>query len=220
MAAPTGVTVRRLTAGALPTAAEGLGALLADAVDDGASVGFLAPLTIDRAAAYWSGLAPALADGTVTVWTAHADDGDGDGSGGDGSGGGGGKRHGDDDGTGTGTGTGTSSGGRVIGTVQLRSETSPNGTHRAEVAKLLVHRDARGRGVARLLLTAAEECARDAGRTLLLLDTQTGSAAEHLYRSAGWTPVGTVPDYAADPAGVLRPTTFFRKTLGGPAGSD
>ncbi|MGW1138398.1 GNAT family N-acetyltransferase [Streptomyces zhihengii] len=213
MAAPTGVTVRRLTAGALPAAAEGLGALLADAVDDGASVGFLAPLTIDRAAAYWSGLAPALADGTVTVWTAHADDGDGSG----------GKRHGDDDGTGTGTGTGssgTSSGGRVIGTVQLRSETSPNGTHRAEVAKLLVHRDARGRGVARLLLTAAEECARDAGRTLLLLDTQTGSAAEHLYRSAGWTPVGTVPDYAADPAGVLRPTTFFRKTLGGPAGSD
>lgn len=215
MAAPTGVTVRRLTAEALPAAAEGLGALLADAVDDGASVGFLAPLAIDRAAAYWSGLAPALADGTVTVWTAHADDGDGDG---DGSGG---KRHGDDDGAGIGAGSsGTSSGGRVIGTVQLRSETSPNGTHRAEVAKLLVHRDARGRGVARLLLTAAEECARDAGRTLLLLDTQTGSAAEHLYRSAGWTQVGTVPDYAADPAGVLRPTTFFRKTLGGPAGSD
>ncbi|MFE7385173.1 GNAT family N-acetyltransferase [Streptomyces zhihengii] len=212
MAAPTGVTVRRLTAEALPAAAEGLGALLADAVDDGASVGFLAPLAIDRAAAYWSGLAPALADGTVTVWTAHADNG----------GGNDGKRHADDDGTGTstGTGTGTSSGGRLIGTVQLRSETSPNGTHRAEVAKLLVHRDARGRGVARLLLTAAEECARDAGRTLLLLDTQTGSAAEHLYRSAGWTPVGTVPDYAADPVGVLRPTTFFHKTLGGPAGSD
>ncbi|TXS56315.1 GNAT family N-acetyltransferase [Streptomyces sp. t39] len=179
MTTTTSVTVRRLTAEALPEAAHGLGALLADAVDDGASVGFLAPLTADRAAAWWSGLAPALADGTVAAWTAH-------------------------------------DAGRVVGTVQLRSETSPNGTHRAEVAKLLVHRDARGRGTARMLLATAEHFARGAGRTLLLLDTRTGSAAERLYRSAGWTPVGTVPDYAADPSGVLRPTTFFHKVLSAP----
>lgn len=180
MTTTAGATVRRLTADALPAAADGLGALLADAVDDGASVGFLAPLTAERAAAWWSGLAPALADGTVTVWTAHL-------------------------------------GERLVGTVQLRSGTSPNGTHRAEVAKLLVHRDARGRGTARMLLAAAEDFAHDAGRTLLMLDTQSGSAAERLYRSAGWTPVGSVPGYAADPSGVLRPTTFFHKTLRSPA---
>lgn len=202
MAAPTGVTVRRLTAGGLPAAVEGLGILLADAVDDGASVGFLAPLTADRATAYWSGLAAAVADGTVTIWIAHDSEGDS----------GDGRIAGGSDGTGDGS--------RVVGTVQLRCESSPNGTHRAEVAKLLVHRDARGRGIARTLLNAAEESARQEGRTLLLLDTQTGSAAEHLYRSAGWTPVGTVPDYAADPAGVLRPTTFFHKVLSGPAGPD
>lgn len=104
-------------------------------------------------------------------------------------------------------------GDRLVGTVQLRCETSPNGRHRAEIAKLVVHRAARGRGIARRLLATAEEFARASGRTLLMLDTQTGSTAEHLYRSAGWTPLGTVPDYAADPSGVLRPTTFFHKSL-------
>ncbi|MFF3288396.1 GNAT family N-acetyltransferase [Streptomyces sp. NPDC003023] len=104
-------------------------------------------------------------------------------------------------------------GDRFTGTVQLRCETSPNGRHRAEIAKLLVHRTARGRGTARRLLATAEHFARTGGRTLLMLDTQTGSAAEHLYRAAGWTPLGTVPDYAADPSGALRPTTFFHKSL-------
>ncbi|MDQ1009131.1 GNAT superfamily N-acetyltransferase [Streptomyces sp. V4I23] len=170
------IAVSRLAAADLPAAAPGLAALLVDAVDDGASVGFTSALTPEKAAAWWSDLAPALSDERIAAWTAR----DGD---------------------------------RLVGTVQLRCETSPNGRHRAEIAKLVVHRSARGRGIARRLLTTAEEFARSTGRTLLMLDTQTGSTAERLYRSAGWTPLGTVPDYAADPSGVLRPTTFFHKTL-------
>jgi GNAT superfamily N-acetyltransferase len=102
---------------------------------------------------------------------------------------------------------------RVSGTVQLRLSGIPNGVHRAEVAKLMVARDARGHGVGRQLLAAAEQGAVAAGITLLILDTVTGSAAEQLYSSAGWTRVGTVPDYAADPGGALQPTTFFYKKV-------
>ena len=106
------------------------------------------------------------------------------------------------------------SGERLTGTVQLRLTATPNGLHRAEVAKLMVAPGSRGRGLGRRLLETAELGARETGATLLMLDTQTGTPAEHLYRSAGWTQVGTVPDYAADPAGELRPTTFFYKRVG------
>jgi ribosomal protein S18 acetylase RimI-like enzyme len=102
-------------------------------------------------------------------------------------------------------------GDRILGTVQLRFGGMPNGRHRAEVAKLIVHRDARGRGLGRRLLETAEREAATAGISLLVLDTQTGSPAERLYRSAGWTEAGTIPDYAADTEGVLRPTTLFHK---------
>ncbi|MFH0245161.1 GNAT family N-acetyltransferase [Streptomyces sp. HK10] len=103
------------------------------------------------------------------------------------------------------------SGGRVLGTVQLRFCGTPNGRHRAEVAKLIVHRDARGRGLGRRLLATAEREAAGAGICLLVLDTQTGSPAERLYRSAGWAEAGTIPGYAADTEGVLRSTTLFHK---------
>ncbi|OKJ16864.1 GNAT family N-acetyltransferase [Kitasatospora sp. CB01950] len=103
--------------------------------------------------------------------------------------------------------------GRVLGTVALVREVRANGRHRAEVSKLLVHRDARGAGLGRRLLTTVEQAARDTGATLLLLDTQTGSAAEHLYRSAGWTSFGTVPGHAATPDGVLADTTYYYKQL-------
>ncbi|GLZ43196.1 GNAT family N-acetyltransferase [Actinokineospora sp. NBRC 105648] len=103
--------------------------------------------------------------------------------------------------------------GRVVGTVQLRLTDYENGRHRAELAKLLVHRAARGRGLGRALLSAAEDGAVAAGVRLLLLDTQTGSPAEALYRSAGWVELGVVPGHALDPAGVARPTTFFHRTL-------
>lgn len=104
--------------------------------------------------------------------------------------------------------------GRVLGTVSLVREGKPNGRHRAELAKLLVHRDARGAGLGRRLLVAAQDAAAERGVTLLLLDTQAGSPAEHLYRSAGWVRFGTVPDHAATPDGVLADTAYFYKRLG------
>ncbi|WP_327720780.1 GNAT family N-acetyltransferase [Streptomyces sp. NBC_00490] len=106
---------------------------------------------------------------------------------------------------------------RVLGTVSLAFPDKPNSRHRAELVKLMVHRDARGRGLGRRLLTTAEEAAVAAGVTLLHLDTETDSPAEHLYRRAGWTRAGVIPDYAADPAGVLRPTTLYFKQLGAAA---
>ncbi|MFE9021270.1 GNAT family N-acetyltransferase [Streptomyces sp. NPDC007808] len=104
-------------------------------------------------------------------------------------------------------------GGRIVGTVGLAFPDKPNSGHRAELVKLMVHRDARGRGLGRSLLTTAEDAAICAGVTLLHLDTETDSPAEHLYGSAGWTRAGVIPDYAASPYGVLRPTTIYYKHL-------
>ncbi|MFD4628558.1 GNAT family N-acetyltransferase [Streptomyces sp. NPDC058284] len=104
--------------------------------------------------------------------------------------------------------------GRVAGTVSVAFVDKPNGRHRAEIVKLMVHPGARGQGLARALLTTAEEAAAAAGVTLLVLDTETGSPAESLYGKAGWTRSGTIPDYATDPAGNLHPTTLFHKRLG------
>ncbi|MGV9771782.1 GNAT family N-acetyltransferase [Streptosporangium sp. NPDC003464] len=101
----------------------------------------------------------------------------------------------------------------ITGTVGLALERKPNGRHRAEIVKLMVHRDARGRGLARALLATAEQAAARAGVTLLLLDTATGSAADHLYRAAGWTRYGIVPDYAAAPDGSLEDCSFYYKQL-------
>jgi len=100
-------------------------------------------------------------------------------------------------------------GDRVVGCVRLLLVGNPNGTHRAEVAKLLVHRDARGQGCAGLLLDALADGAREHGRTLLILDTHTGSPAESLYERRGWKRVGTVEDYATTPDGGLIATTFM-----------
>ncbi|MFI7275629.1 GNAT family N-acetyltransferase [Streptomyces sp. NPDC049879] len=104
--------------------------------------------------------------------------------------------------------------GRIVGTVSLARNPKPNGRHRAEIVKLMVHPDARGQGLARTLLAGAEQAAADEGFALLLLDTETGSPAERLYLGAGWTRYGVVPAYAADPAGVLKDCSFFYRTLG------
>lgn len=104
-------------------------------------------------------------------------------------------------------------GDRVVATVSLAFPDKPNSRHRAELVKLMVHRDARGEGLGRRLLGTAERAAAAAGVTLLHLDTETDSPAEHLYRAAGWTRAGTIPDYAADPHGVLRPTTLYYKRI-------
>ncbi|GAB2800364.1 GNAT family N-acetyltransferase [Actinoallomurus bryophytorum] len=103
--------------------------------------------------------------------------------------------------------------GGVTGTVSLALESKPNGRHRGEIVKLMVRSDARGRGLARALLATAEDAALRAGVTLLLLDTATGSAADHLYGATGWTRYGIVPGYAADPAGSLEDCSFYYKNL-------
>lgn len=106
---------------------------------------------------------------------------------------------------------------RVLGTVGLAFPDKANSRHRAEVVKLMVHPDGRGRGLGRTLLTTAEGAAAEAGITLLHLDTETDSPAETLYLSAGWTRLGAIPDYATTPTGVLCPTTVFYKRLGAAA---
>jgi len=103
--------------------------------------------------------------------------------------------------------------GDVVGTVQVVFVWPENQPHRADVAKMLVRRSARRRGVGRHLMRAAEEAARDAGKTLLVLDTVTGSAAERLYERLGWTRVGVVPGYALWPDGRRCDATIFYKPL-------
>ncbi|GAA1639005.1 GNAT family N-acetyltransferase [Georgenia ruanii] len=103
--------------------------------------------------------------------------------------------------------------GRLLGSVRLVPAPMPNAGHRADVAKLMVHPAARGRGVAAALMAALEDTARATGRTLLVLDTETGSPAEAIYRRWGWEPAGGIADYAADPGGTLKPTTIMTKRL-------
>jgi GNAT superfamily N-acetyltransferase len=99
----------------------------------------------------------------------------------------------------------------IAGTVQLRPASMPNQRHRADVAKLLVHRRARGKGLGTMLMQEIERRARVAGFTLLTLDTKRGDAAESLYRRSGWTEVGVIPGYALNPDGSLCDTVIFYK---------
>ena len=102
---------------------------------------------------------------------------------------------------------------RVIGTVQLALESRPNGNHRAEVIKLMVHSTQRHRGIGRALMQAMEEEARRAGRTTLVLDTRHGDVSEQLYRSIGYTVAGAIPRYARSADGHLHTTVFLYKLL-------
>jgi GNAT superfamily N-acetyltransferase len=103
--------------------------------------------------------------------------------------------------------------GDLVGTVQVILALPPNQPHRAEIAKLLVHRQARGRGIAQLLMERAEAEARAEGKTLLVLDAVTGGDAARLYARLGWTTVGVIPGYALYPDGRPCDTTVFWKAL-------
>jgi GNAT superfamily N-acetyltransferase len=150
--------------------------LLQDAVDSGASVGFLPPLTSEAAEDYWAGVLGEVAQGSRILLVA-------------------------------------SEAAEIMGAAQLELATRQNALHRAEVQKLLVHRRFRKRGIARLLMSAVESAARDAGRTLLVLDTQRGSAAEQLYAKYGYTRAGIIPQYARSGAGTLDDTVLFYRLL-------
>ncbi len=103
--------------------------------------------------------------------------------------------------------------GELVGTVQVILALPPNQPHRGEIAKLLVHRSARRRGIARLLMERAEEEARVEGKSLLVLDTVTGDPAERLYASMGWNRVGVIPNFALYPDGRPCATTYFWKAV-------
>lgn len=153
-----------------------LARLLVDAVDSGAAVSFVAPLTVEAAEAWWRATI-AGAHGRAIFLVAR----DGEG---------------------------------IAGTVQLHPAWAPNQPHRAEIAKLLVHRRARRSGLGTRLMREIEELARNAGFTLLTLDAKRGADADHLYRRLGWTAVGAVPAYAVDPDGATpHDAVFFYKQL-------
>jgi ribosomal protein S18 acetylase RimI-like enzyme len=152
-------------------------ALLKDAVDSGASIGFLPPLADVEAEAYWRGVVEAVRDGSCVLLGAREPD------------------------------------GTLVGTAQLVLATRPNGSHRAEVAKVIVHTKARRRGIGRALMLAIEERARGLGRTTLVLDTRRGDPSERLYTSVGYTLVGVIPRYARSADGALDPSAFYYRLL-------
>lgn len=101
----------------------------------------------------------------------------------------------------------------ICGTVQLVLAQAENQPHRADLAKMLVHRRCRRQGLGEALMRAAEAMARDCGKTLLVLDTVTGDNGERLYQRLGWQRVGVIPGYALLPRGGLVGTTVFYREL-------
>lgn len=151
--------------------------VLVDCVMGGASVGFMAPYSIDEALPYWNGVVDAVANDATLLFVAELD-------------------------------------GQIVGTVQVGMSQMPNQGHRADIKKLLVKESARGCGLARHLMQRAESEAADRGKTVLVLDTATGSPAETVYRKLGWQWVGVIPDYALYPDGSFCGTTLFYKRVG------
>ena len=103
--------------------------------------------------------------------------------------------------------------GNLVGTAQLVLAVPPNQPHRADVARVLVHRSARRRGIAQQLMEQLEREARAEGKTLLVLDAVTGGDAARLYERTGWNTVGVIPNYALYPDGRLCDTTVFWKAV-------
>ena len=170
-------TLRVLGADEAAAAVPALAEVLIDCVHGGASVSFMAPLPLEKAVAFWQGVAHGVARGERVLLVAE------------------------------------DSTGAVVGTVQVVLAQPDTQPHRADVAKMRVHRRARRQGIAARLLAAAEAAARAAGKTVLVLDTVTGGDAERLYQRTGWQRVGTIPNYALMPDGVLCSTTYFHRQL-------
>ncbi|MEW2919718.1 GNAT family N-acetyltransferase [Ruegeria sp. ANG10] len=103
---------------------------------------------------------------------------------------------------------------RILGTVQLIPAAMPNQPHRADVAKLLVHPNARRQGLGRVLMAALQDRANQLGRTLLVLDTRSTDPSRILYQSLGFQIAGEIPDYCRNPfEDRLEPTTYMYKNL-------
>lgn len=172
--------IEALTDETLPDACPELARLLIDCVTAGASLGFMAPLAMPEAVAYWRSLAAPIAADAVRLLAVR-----------------------------------TAGDGALVGTGQLWFQQKPNGRHRAEVSKVMVAPAVRRSGIATRLMTAIEEAARDAGVTLLHLDTSEGSGgARGFYESLGWTYAGGIPGYALDPDGTPAANAIFFRRLG------
>lgn len=102
---------------------------------------------------------------------------------------------------------------RPVGTVQIVTSQPDNQTHRADISKLLVHRESRGRGVARRLMEEVDIVSAKLGKSLLVLDTATGSDAESMYIKLGWNQSGIIPNFSMLPNGELQGTTLFWKSV-------
>ncbi|GGG67893.1 GNAT family N-acetyltransferase [Paenibacillus radicis (ex Gao et al. 2016)] len=104
--------------------------------------------------------------------------------------------------------------GRIVGSIQLQLSTKPNGSHRAEIAKLMTNPDYRRQGIGRALMQAAEQRAAQENRTLLVLDTREGDPSNLLYSSLEYIQAGRIPGYARSADGQLHATIFYYKKLG------
>jgi ribosomal protein S18 acetylase RimI-like enzyme len=153
-----------------------LESLLRDAVESGASIGFVLPLEESDVRGYWREVGEAMSAGSRRL-------------------------------------LGAFDGGQLMGAVQLDLAGKANARHRAEVQKLLVHRQARRRGIARMLMLRVEQLALSLGRTLLVLDVRLNDPAQRLYESLSYRHTGIVPRYACDPDGALRDCMFMHKEL-------
>ncbi len=158
--------------------ADALAEILLDVVAGGASVGFMLPLSRERALDFWRKWLESAARGERIVLIAE-----------------------------------DAVSRAVLGTVQLVLAMPDNQPHRGDIAKMQVHSSARRRGIGAALMRAAEEEARGAGKTMLVLDTVTGGDAERLYARLGWQRVGNIPNYALFPAGGFCSTTYFFRDL-------
>ena len=154
-----------------------LSAVLLDCIEGGASVGFMASATRERADRFWQRIADDVATGARAILIAE-------------------------DALG------------LCGTVQLVLDMPDNQPHRADLCKMLVHRRARRRGLGAALMREAESLALECGKSLLVLDTVTGSDADRLYARLGWSRVGDIPHYALMPDGEPCSTTYFYKYVG------
>ncbi len=105
--------------------------------------------------------------------------------------------------------------GHVAGTVQLDPSPKPNGRHRAEVMRLMVHSAQRRGGIARALMAALDAHARALGLTTLVLDTRAGDPSERLYQSLGWIKAGEIPDYVRSEHGEPQATAVYYKLITG-----
>jgi len=153
--------------------------LLQDSVLNGASIGFLLPISHEDAVNYWREVTSALQTSYRIMLAAKAEE-------------------------------------RIVGSIQLDLASRPNGSHRAEVIKLMVHSSWRNQGIGQALLQAIEQEAQKAGRTTLVLDTREGDPSERLYLKTGYIRAGIIPEYARSTDGALHTTVFMYKLLQAP----